>query len=85
MTISLQAIELNYEELFDHLLGFQATWVAGIGLKMGLFKAIRAAGDQGIKENKLTEMLSCNPRYVGVWCRGAYAFNYLRWDDDHTG
>lgn len=81
MEISYQAIESNYQALFDQLLGFQATWIANIGVKKGLFSAIRSVGDAGIKSKKLAEMLSYDPRYVGVWCRGAYAFNLLQWEN----
>lgn len=70
----------RWQALFDHVLGNQATWIADIGLKSGLFRAVADAGEAGATEEALSEKLGYHPRYVGVWCRAAYAFELLDWD-----
>lgn len=69
----------QWQRLFDHVLGNQATWIADIGLKAGMFRAVADAGESGIPEETLAEKLGFAPRYVLVWCRAAYAFGLLDW------
>lgn len=45
-----------------------------------LFRAIADAGDTGTTDDALVEQLGDHPRYVRVWCLGAYAFELLAWD-----
>ena len=59
----------------------QAAWIADIGLKAGLFRAVADAGEEGITEEALAQKLAYKLRYVQVWCRGAYAFEFLDWDE----
>jgi SAM-dependent methyltransferase len=71
----------RWQTLFDHVLGNQATWIADIGLRAGLFRAIADAGEAGETDETLSEKLGYDPRYVGVWCRAAYAFELLDWEE----
>lgn len=71
----------QWQKLFDYVLGNQAAWIADIGLKAGLFRAIAEAGEEGITEEALARRLDYKLRYVQVWCRGAYAFELLDWDE----
>lgn len=71
----------RWRTLFDHVLGNQATWIADIGLRSGLFRAIADAGETGATEEALSEELGFHLRYVRVWCRGAYAFELLDWEE----
>lgn len=72
----------HWQRLFGYLLGNQATWVIDVGLKAGLFHAIADAGSGGITEAELASRLHYFPRYVAVWCRAAYAFELVEWDED---
>jgi len=74
----------RWQALFSHVLGNQATWIADIGLRAGLFRAIADAGKVGATEEALSEELGYDPRYVGVWCRAAYAFEFLDWDGERA-
>ena len=47
----------------------------------GLFRAIADAGDDRVTEEALAQELGYEPRHVGVWCREAYAFELLDWDE----
>jgi len=73
--------QAQWQKLFGYILGNQAAWVADIGLKAGLFRAVADAGEEGITEEALAQRLDYKLRYVQVWCRGAYAFEFLDWDE----
>src|SRR5687768_11180056 len=71
----------QWQKLFGYVLGNQATWVIDVGLKAGIFAAIANASPEGITDPALAEGLGFHPRYVAVWCRAAYAFELLDWDE----
>ena len=71
--------EEQFAKLFGYLGGFQGTWIAAIGRKAGLFRAIHDAGP-GIGADDLAKRLGHEPRYVRVWCRAAYAYELLDFD-----
>ena len=73
--------EEQWQQLFEYLLGNQAAWIADVGLKAGLFHAIAEADRPGVSADALAQTLDYSPRYVRVWCRGAYAFDMLEWDE----
>jgi SAM-dependent methyltransferase len=70
----------QYQRLLGHVVGYHASWFVDIGLKAGLFRAV-AARDPGVGEDELANRLNVEARYVRVWCRGAYAFALLDWDE----
>ncbi|MBA2277206.1 MAG: methyltransferase domain-containing protein [Chloroflexia bacterium] len=72
----------QWQKLFDYLLGNQAAWIIDVGLKAELFRTIATAGPGGIREDTLAERLDYQPRYVRVWCRAAYAFELVDWDQE---
>lgn len=71
----------QFDKLLGHILGSQAAWIANIGLKTGLFEAIAEAGETGIPAGDLATAHDYEPGYVRVWCRGAYAFELIDWDE----
>lgn len=71
----------QWQKLYDALLGNQMSWVIDVGLKADLFRAIAVAGEAGITEAALAEQLGYAQRYVEVWCRAAFAFELLDWDE----
>jgi ubiquinone/menaquinone biosynthesis C-methylase UbiE len=81
MTTEINAKQAHWQKLVGYLLGNQATWLANAGLKAGLFQAIAGAGETAISEEALAEQLGYKLRYVQVWCRSAYAFGLLDWDE----
>lgn len=70
-----------WHKLVDYILGYQATWVADIGLKSGLFSGVSQAGVSGIRDEALARYLGFDSRYVAIWCRAAYAFEILDWEE----
>lgn len=81
MSAESQSKQTQFQKLLGYVLGNQAAWIANIGLQAGLFRVIADAGETGITEAALSEQLGYKVRYVQVWCRGAYAFELLDWDD----
>lgn len=81
MVANNKAKQAQWQKLIDYILGYQATWIIDIGLKAGLFRAIADAGPSGVQEKALAENLGFEARYVQVWCRAAYAFELLDWDE----
>lgn len=81
MSTEVNAKQAQWQKLFGYLMGNQAAWIADIGLKAGLFRAISDAGDTGITEEALAQELDYKLRYVEAWCRGGYAFELLDWDE----
>jgi SAM-dependent methyltransferase len=73
--------DAQFQKLVGYVVGNQAAWFIDIGLKTGLFRTVAGAGESGIREDALSEQLGYTLRYVQVWCRGAYAFELLDWDD----
>lgn len=71
----------QWQRLFGFVLGNQASWVIDVGLKAGLFRAVHDSDADGIDEGRLAERLGFDARYVRVWCRAAYAFELLDWDE----
>ena len=73
--------QTQWQKLLNYILGNQAAWFTSIGISTGLFRAIADAGDNGITEDELAQKLDYKLRYVQVWCRGAYAFELLDWEE----
>ncbi len=70
----------QWQKLFGHLLGYQATWIIDVGLRTGLLAAIAEAGP--VREEALAERLGgLDRRYLGVWLRAAYAYELVEWDE----
>jgi SAM-dependent methyltransferase len=67
-----------WQRVLNDILGNQAAWIADIGLKAGLFQAVRESG-AGVTAEALASSLGFDPHLTAVWCRGAYAFELLDW------
>lgn len=81
MSTEVDLKQTQWQKLFGYVLGNQAAWIADIGLKAGIFRAIADAGDGSTTDEALAQRLDYNLRYVQVWCRGAYAFELVDWDE----
>ena len=71
MATEVDLKQTQWQKLFGYVLGNQAAWIADIA----------DAGSGGTTEEALAQRLDYNLRYVQVWCRGAYAFELLDWDE----
>lgn len=64
-----------FDRLSGMLLGHQATEIAAIGIRSGLFAAIAAR--PGVTDEELAAESDFAPRYVSAWTRGAFAHAFL--------
>ncbi len=68
-------LEAAFDAAFSHVLGHQAVSVSIIGIRAGLFAAIQDRGP--ISAPNLAEVLGFDEHLVRVWCRAAFAFEFL--------
>jgi SAM-dependent methyltransferase len=67
----------RFEELAASVGGFYRSWVIYLGLELGLFERIRAAGAGGIEARALADASGCQPEPVETWLRAAHAGDLL--------
>jgi hypothetical protein len=77
-------IDDRFEELASSLVGFYRTWVVHLGLKLGLFERIRAAGSDGIAPDALAAAASCAPGPLVAWVFAAHAGELVDFDGDRV-
>ena len=70
----------RFEDLAESLGGFYRSWAIYLGLELGLFSAIRVAGDDGISPAELASVVGCHPPAVEAWARAAHAAELLEHD-----
>lgn len=65
----------QFDRLFGHMLGHQATEVAAIGLRSGLLASL--ADRPGATSRELASATDLDARYVAAWARGAFAHGLI--------
>ncbi len=68
-------------KLAAHFGGYAATWTIDLGVRSGMFQALRDA-PRGLTARELARRIDGDERYVDVWCRNAYAAELLELGDD---
>ena len=63
----------RFEELAASVGGFYQSWVVYLGLELGLFARIRAAGAAGMRATDLAAATDCRPGPIEAWVRAAHA------------
>ncbi len=63
----------RFDDLVASLGGFYRTWHVFAGLELGLFAALRAAGDAGLTAGELAERTGVEPALAARWTWGADA------------
>ena len=63
----------RFEELAASVGGFYRSWVIYLGLELGLFARIRAAGAVGVSATDLAAATDCRPGPIEAWVRAAHA------------
>ena len=74
-------LQAAFDRAFGHVLGHQAVSVGSIGIRAGLFAWIDDRGP--VSSSELAEQLGFDEHLVRVWCRAAFAFEFL--DTDSQG
>jgi SAM-dependent methyltransferase len=73
-------IDDRFDELAASLVGFYRTWVVYLGLELGLFERIRAAGPSGIALEMLASASGCADVAARTWTLAAHASELVDFD-----
>ena len=63
----------RFDELVDTLAGFHRTWLVYLGVELGLFAQLRAAGRDGLTTDELAQRVGCATGPIEAWVSGADA------------
>lgn len=63
----------RFDELIDSLTGFHRTWLIYIGMELGLFSRLRAAGRDGLSADELAAASGCHATGIKAWVSAADA------------
>jgi SAM-dependent methyltransferase len=74
----------RFDELAASVGGFYRSWVIYLGLELGLFARIRAAGGTGLTASELAAGADCRPEPVEGWLRAAHAGDLVELDGDRA-
>jgi SAM-dependent methyltransferase len=72
----------RFDELVDSLAGFHRTWLVYLGVELGLFAALRAAGEAGLTIPDLAAASSCQARPIEAWVSAADAHGLANLRED---
>jgi SAM-dependent methyltransferase len=70
----------RFDDISESLGGFYRSWVIYLGLELGLFSAVRAAGANGIGAAELAGASGCQPGPIEAWARAAHAAELVEYD-----
>jgi hypothetical protein len=73
----------RFDDLIDSLGGFHRTWLVYLGIELGLFAALRKAGQAGLSVEELAAETECRPEAVHAWVVGADAQDLAAFDGNH--
>ena len=74
----------RFDELATRLGGFYLSWVVYLGLELGLFARIRAAGAAGIAPATLASETGCAAGPVEAWVRAAHSSELVGFDGERV-
>ena len=72
----------RFDEMVDTLAGFHRTWIVYLGVELGLFAQLRAAGQRGLTANELADSSGCAPGPIAAWVSAADAHDLAELVDD---
>jgi SAM-dependent methyltransferase len=72
----------RFDDLIASLGGFHRTWLVYLGLELGLFRLLRAAGAAGLTVSDLASQAGCRPEAIEVWGWAADAHDLAMLDGD---
>ena len=70
----------RFDDLVASIVGFHRTWVVYLGLELGLFERIRAAGPTGISLATLAVEAGCTDAAARTWTLAAHASELVDFD-----
>ena len=75
------ALDDRFDDLIASLGGFHRTWLVYLGIELGLFSRIRAAGPAGLTPDELAAETGCQPTAVETWAWAADAHDLVTLED----
>ena len=63
----------RFDDLVASLAGFHRSWLIFLGIELGLFDALREAGDAGLTPAELASAVGCDAGAIDVWAWAADA------------
>jgi SAM-dependent methyltransferase len=72
----------RFDELVASLSGFHRTWLIYLGVELGLFSRLRAAGRGGLTADQLAAATGCHPVPIAAWVAAADAHGLAELDGD---
>ena len=76
------SLDDRFDDLVTSLGGFYRAWVIQLGLELGLFGALRAAGSAGLTTGELAAATGTAPDPIATWCRAAFASDLVECDHE---
>jgi SAM-dependent methyltransferase len=71
----------RFDDLIASLGGFYRTWLVFLGLDLGLFEALRGAGDRGLTPGELADATGTHAEAIDVWAWAADAHDLAALED----
>lgn len=72
----------RFDDMIASLAGFHRSWLVALGLDLGFFSHLRAAGTNGLTVDDLASLAGCRPNAVEAWAWGADAHDLAIREDD---
>lgn len=76
------ALDERFDDLIATLGGFHRAWLVYLGLELGLFRALRAAGPAGLSVEGLAEGAACHVPAIEAWSWAADAQDLVTLEGD---
>ncbi len=74
----------RFDDLIASLGGFHRSWLVYLGIELGFFGHVRAAGSDGLTPDRLAALAGCQPTAVEAWAWAADAHDLVTLDDRLT-
>lgn len=74
-------LDEQHDDVIAALGGFYRTWIAYLGIELGFFHALRAAGPSGLTAEELATRTGTHPRAVTTWAWAADAHGLVTSSD----
>ena len=74
-------LDERFDDLVASLAGFHSAWLVFIGVELGLFAHLRAAGPAGLTAESLAAAAGCHKQAVDVWAWAADAHGLATIED----
>jgi hypothetical protein len=75
-------LDERFDDLVASLAGFHNTWLVYLGVELGIFTHLRAAGAEGLTTAELAEATGCRPEAIEVWAWAADAHELATLEGD---